>query len=66
VGIENDLPQNRGKAHIAYAVADLPAWREHLAGQGVEIVESIALPGMDRFECRDPFGNRMEFLSLQF
>ena len=64
VGIEKNLPQNRGKAHIAYAVEDLAAWRKHLSAQGIELVESIALPGMDRFECRDPFGNRMEFLNL--
>jgi catechol 2,3-dioxygenase-like lactoylglutathione lyase family enzyme len=65
VGIEKDLPENRGKAHIAYAVEDLSAWRAYLTAQSIEIIESIALPGMDRFECRDPFGNRMEFLSLQ-
>lgn len=65
VGIEKNLPENRGKAHIAYAVKDLAAWRHYLTAQSIEIIESIALPGMDRFECRDPFGNRMEFLRLQ-
>lgn len=64
VGIEKDLPQARGKAHLAYAVNDLEAWRSHLLAHGIKILESIAIPGMDRFECRDPFGNRMEFLRL--
>ena len=25
-------------------------------------LESIPIPGHDRFECRDPFGNRLEFI----
>lgn len=64
VGIEKGFSSNRGKAHIAYAVDDLNAWREHLQAQSIEILESVPIPGMNRFECRDPFGNRMEFLKL--
>ena len=64
VGIEKAIPQTRGKAHLAYAVEDLDAWHAHLSAHGLQILESIAIPGMERFECRDPFGNRMEFLQL--
>lgn len=59
-----DSPNPSNKAHLAYAVADLEAWRLRLETAGIEIQNSVQLPGMSRFECRDPFGNRMEFLSL--
>ena len=29
---------------------------------GIEVVEGIPIPGYDRFEFRDPFGNRVEFM----
>jgi len=57
-------PDRSAKAHLAYAVDDLEHWRQHLAAAGIQIKASPQLPGMARFECRDPFGNRMEFLSL--
>jgi hypothetical protein len=27
-----------------------------------EVIDSVPLPGHDRFEFRDPFGNRVEFI----
>jgi hypothetical protein len=30
----------------------------------VHTEDGIQLPGLRRFECRDPFGNRLELLSL--
>lgn len=65
IGLEEDVVRQATKAHIAYAVDDLAAWRAHLQAQGINISESIPIPGMQRFECRDPFGNRMEFLQLE-
>lgn len=62
VSLEDGVERRKTKAHVAYQVADLAAWRERLAAHGVAIVESIPIPGHDRFECRDPFGNRMEFI----
>lgn len=64
IGLEEGVDRAASKAHIAYAVDDLQAWRTHLQAQGIQIGESIAIPGMDRFECRDPFGNRIEMLQL--
>ena len=29
---------------------------------GVDLIEGIPIPGYDRFEFRDPFGNRVEFI----
>lgn len=62
IGVEDGVDRTRTKAHIAYQVDDLAAWRTRLATAGVTALESIPIPGFDRFECRDPFGNRMEFI----
>lgn len=62
IGVEEGVDRTRTKAHVAYEVDDLPAWRGRLAQAGVEIIESVPIPGYERFECRDPFGNRMEFI----
>jgi hypothetical protein len=29
---------------------------------GIEIGDSVPIPGYARFEIRDPFGNRVEFI----
>jgi catechol 2,3-dioxygenase-like lactoylglutathione lyase family enzyme len=60
VGIEDGVDRRATKAHIAYAVTDVEEWRARLRAAGVEIVEGIPIPGVDRFEFRDPFGNRIE------
>lgn len=62
VGVEDGVDRRRTKAHVAYQVSDLAAWREKLAAAGIEALDSVPIPGFDRFECRDPFGNRMEFI----
>lgn len=62
VGTENDFDRTKTKAHLAYQVEDLAGWREKLASSGVKILPGIPIPGYDRFEFRDPFGNRVEFL----
>lgn len=62
VGIEENIERMRTKVHVAYQVDDLAIWRERLSAAGVHALESIPIPGFDRFECRDPFGNRMEFI----
>ncbi len=62
VGTEPDVDRAATKAHLAYQVDDLAAWRQTLGAQGIKILESIPLPGYDRFEFRDPFGNRIELI----
>jgi len=62
IGIEEGVERRRTKAHVAYQVDDLAAWRERLTAAGSPPLESIPIPGFDRFECRDPFGNRLEFI----
>ncbi len=62
VGVQDGLDRRAQKAHIAFAVDDLADWRSKLAAIGIEMDELIPIPGYDRFECRDPFGNRLEFI----
>ena len=62
VGIEGGFDRNRTKVHLAYEVRDLEAWRAKIVGRGLTVKESIAIPGYDRFEFRDPFGNRVELI----
>jgi catechol 2,3-dioxygenase-like lactoylglutathione lyase family enzyme len=62
VGTEDGVERNATKAHLAYEVADLEAWRKRLGQYRVAIQEPVPIPGCRRFEIRDPFGNRIEFI----
>lgn len=62
IGVEDGVDRAATKAHVAYAVAELGEWRRRLAAAGVEVKESIRIPGVERFEFRDPFGNRVELV----
>lgn len=63
VGTEDKSVDRRAsKAHVAYLVDDIETARNHLRANGVDIIEGIPIPGYERFEFRDPFGNRVEFL----
>ena len=62
LGVEDGVDRHATKAHIAYEVMDLPGWKAKLTALGIEVIEGIPIPGYDRFEFRDPFGNRVEFL----
>jgi catechol 2,3-dioxygenase-like lactoylglutathione lyase family enzyme len=62
VGVEEGVDRHATKAHLAYTVTDLAAWRDHLAAQAIEILAGIPIPGFDRIEFRDPFGNRVELI----
>jgi catechol 2,3-dioxygenase-like lactoylglutathione lyase family enzyme len=62
IGVEEGVNLHSTKAHIAYEVQDLAGWRQRLGALGIEILSGIPIPGYDRFEFRDPFGNRVEFI----
>jgi catechol 2,3-dioxygenase-like lactoylglutathione lyase family enzyme len=62
VGTEEGVDRAATKAHVAYRVTDIAKWRERLEKAGVTILESAAIPGFERFEFRDPFGNRVELI----
>ena len=61
-GTEDGVDRRATKAHFAYEVSDLRHWKTRLQKIGIEILDGIPIPGYDRFEFRDPFGNRVEFL----
>jgi catechol 2,3-dioxygenase-like lactoylglutathione lyase family enzyme len=62
VGTEGPVDRNATKAHLAYEVTELDAWHDHLTSNGVEVEDGVPIPGYFRFEFRDPFGNRVEFI----
>ncbi|AJD92923.1 glyoxalase [Jeotgalibacillus malaysiensis] len=62
VGTEEGFDRTTTKAHLAYEVTDLGKWKQKLEKEGIEILEGIPIPGFDRFEFRDPFGNRIEMI----
>ncbi len=62
VGIEDVADRASSKAHVAYEVDDLAAWRRKLESAGVGCKDGEQIPGHIRFEIRDPFGNRVEFI----
>jgi catechol 2,3-dioxygenase-like lactoylglutathione lyase family enzyme len=64
IGTEDGVERLRTKAHPAFQVEELEAVRGVLERAGLTVEDGIPIPGMRRFECRDPFGNRLEFLQL--
>ena len=62
IGVEDNVDRSRTKAHVAFLVDDLASMKTLLTKSGIELIEGIPIPGYLRFEFRDPFGNRVEFL----
>lgn len=62
VGAEDGVNRASTKAHLAYRVDNLAAWRARLEAEGFSSQDGIKLPGLVRCELRDPFGNRLELL----
>jgi ubiquinone/menaquinone biosynthesis C-methylase UbiE len=61
VGLDDEF-QPAHKAHPAFLVDDLEALRTRLVATGLPVHEDVQLSGYRRFETRDPFGNRLEFM----
>jgi catechol 2,3-dioxygenase-like lactoylglutathione lyase family enzyme len=62
MGAEEGVDRHKTKAHIAYQVSDIASWRKRLQEKGVAIQDDVPLPGLERFQVRDPFGNKIEFI----
>lgn len=62
VGVEEGIDRALSKAHVAYEVSDLGAFRRRLAAAGAKVIDGIPIPGHERIETRDPFGNRVELI----
>jgi len=58
-----DLPKTAGsKEHVAFLVDSLDEWRVRLKSSQIEVIDGTPVPGLIRFDIRDPFDNRIEFL----
>ena len=64
VGTEDNPARESTKAHVAYLVKNLDTWRRNLEVRNIAVVDGIQIPHYRRFEFRDPFGNRIEFLEV--
>lgn len=62
VGLEAGVDRYKTKAHLAYQVDDLDLWRQKLQDLAIATFPGESFWGCQRFECRDPFGNRLEFI----
>lgn len=62
IGTEDGFDRLTTKAHLAYQVEDVNYWRKILKENNIEVLESVPIPNFDRFEFRDPFGNRVEII----
>ena len=63
VGVETPGVERKAtRAHVAYEVTRLDAWRTRLAQAGFAITDGETVDGLRRFELRDPFGNRVELV----
>jgi len=65
VGTEDFAGRDKTKAHVAYLVKDLDEWRRKLEREGFVMIDGIPIPNYRRFEFRDPFGNRVDFLEAE-
>ena len=59
----DDAAPDRSDRHPALVVDDLPALERRLRANDVAVDEAPTLLGRKRFFCRDPFGNRIEFVA---
>lgn len=66
VGVEDDATfRPQPKAHPALLVRDralLTTLQERLSAKGALVLHGVPIPGYERFETRDPAGNRIELL----
>lgn len=62
IGTEDGVERMATKAHLAYEVDNVLGWQTLLKHHGLKILTGVPVPGFERFEIRDPFGNRMEFI----
>jgi catechol 2,3-dioxygenase-like lactoylglutathione lyase family enzyme len=62
IGLEDAVDRSKTRAHVAYEVDDVAAWRAKVAAAGYAVREQPRIPGYDRFQFRDPFGNNIEII----
>lgn len=63
IGLEDGVDRTLTRAHIAYEVDDLEAWRKKIEAKGWAIKQQPLIPGYARLQFRDPFGNNIELIA---
>ena len=56
---------DRSARHFCLVTDELAQLRAKLAAAGYQPYDVEPIPGRQRFFCRDPFGNTIEFTSIQ-
>ena len=60
----DNAPVDESDRHPAFIIGDVTALKERLHNHGVDVLDAPTLMGRERFFSRDPFGNRLEFMTL--
>ena len=60
-----EKPDGISPRHFCLHVSDIRAARLHCIEQGLQMDETVKIPGADRFFIRDPDGNRIEVLQWE-
>ncbi len=63
IGIEEEPSEKRG--HLGLLASNLIALRKRLSLNRCSIEEALPVSKYERFYSRDPFGNRIEFMSIR-
>lgn len=61
-GFGTDEKAANSREHVAFLVDSLEDWAKRLESRDIKVKDGITIEGFRRFEFRDPFDNRIEFL----
>ena len=62
---DSNPPDGTDRRHLCLVVDDLEDYRRRLTEAGATITSAEPIPNRPRFFCRDPFGNLLEFTTIQ-
>ena len=62
---DSNPPDGTDRRHLCLVVDDLEDYRRRLKEAGATITSAEPIPNRPRFFCRDPFGNLVEFTTIQ-
>ena len=62
---DSNPPDGTDRRHLCLVVDDLEDYRRRLTEAGATITTAEPIPNRPRFFCRDPFGNLLEFTTIQ-
>jgi catechol 2,3-dioxygenase-like lactoylglutathione lyase family enzyme len=66
IGVEEPgVDRGKTRAHVAYEVTKLDAWRTKVEKAGFAVTDGDRVGGFRRVELRDPFGNRVELVERE-